>query len=62
MVGYLSLTHGNGENGIRTFEDRWYYPAAPEQYFFPPKRSDNELGRMSKDNGSYLRFNPGKDG
>ena len=54
----FSYTRKWGKNGIRTFQDRWYYPSDPEQYFFPPKRSDNQLGRMCKDNGSYLHFQP----
>ena len=49
--GGLSFTYTKkwGAHGLRTFQDHWRYPTEPEQYFFPPKRSDNEMGRLTKD-------------
>lgn len=49
--GGLSFTYTKkwGTHGLRTFQDHWHYPTDPEQYFFPPKRCDNKMGRLTKD-------------
>ena len=49
--GGLSFTYTKkwGAHGLRTFQDHWHYPTEPKQYFFPPKRSDNQMGRLTKD-------------
>lgn len=45
----FTYTRKWGKQGLRTYRDTWSFPTEPEQYFFPPKRSDNKMGRMSKD-------------
>lgn len=45
----FTYTRKWGKQGLRTYRDTWSFPTEMEQYFFPPKRSDNKMGRMSKD-------------
>ena len=47
----FTYTRKWGKQGLRTYRDTWSFPTEPGQYFFPPKRSDNEMGRMNKDPG-----------
>ena len=45
----FTYTRKWGKQGLRTYRDTWTFPTEPEQYLFPAKRSDNKMGRMSKD-------------
>ena len=45
----FTYTRKWGQRGVCTFTDKWKYPTAAESYFFPPKRCDNKMGRISKD-------------
>jgi len=49
--GGQSFTYSRkwGNRGICTYQDTWVYPAQPEEYLFPAKRSDSKLPRMTKD-------------
>eukprot|EP00435_Cladocopium_sp_Y103_P057403 s1579_g19.t1 len=47
----FTYTRKWGKQGLRTYRDTWSFPTKPEDYLFPPKRSDNDMGRMSKDPG-----------
>ena len=52
----ITLTRKCGSRGICTFQSTWTFPTEPEQYFFPPMRSDNKLGRMCKDRRGFCKI------